>query len=327
MSNVSPTIYILHGEDEFAIQELINQKLKPLMGDSANAEMNITTLDGKEITSSALESETHAMPFLTERRMVILSHPLPLGEKAKNRKKFLSLLEGIPETTACILKIKKHLEKDHWLLQWAQNHPSLTWQKSLPLPKGQNMASWIQNRAQAHGGEFSHQAAHLLANYVSEDPRLASQEIEKLITYTNFERKVTEEDVRTLTADVRQGDIFAMVDAISVGDGETAMRMLRRQLQEKSPLPLFGMIVRQFRLLIQVKEILNQDPDRDRFSIANQLDVHPYPIKKIIPQTRRFTLPQLERIYHQLSDMDAAMKTGQLDQELALDLLVAALTR
>lgn len=327
MSKDTPTVYILHGDDEFGIQELINQKLKPLMGESANAEMNITSLDGAEISLSELESETHALPFLTDRRMVILSNPLMLGRRANDQEDFLALLETIPESTACILKVDQLLDEKHWLRQWSQAHPSLTWQKSFTLPQGQNMARWIQNRAQDQGGTFSLDAARLLAVYINEDPRLASQEIEKLLTYVNFEREVTEEDVRKLTADVRQGDVFEMVDAISRGDGETAMRMLRRQLQEKSALPLFGMIVRQFRLLIQVREILDQDPKRDRFRIAEDLDVHPYPIKKIIPQTKRFTLPQLERIYHQLSDVDAAMKSGQLDQELALDMLIAALTQ
>ncbi len=327
MSKDSPTVYILHGDDEFDIQELINHKLKPLMGESANAEMNITTLDGKEISLRELESETHAMPFLTERRMVILSHPLSLGEKRADREDFLTLLEKIPKSTACILKTNTLLDESHWLIRWSQAHPDLTWCKSFPLPKGQNMTRWIQDRAQSQGGEFSSDAARLLAIYVNEDPRLASQEIEKLLTYANFDRKVTEEDVRKLTADVRQGDVFEMVDAISRGDGETAMRMLRRQLQEKPALPLFGMIVRQFRLLILVSEILDQDPKRDRFRIAEELDVHPYPIQKIIPQTKRFSLPQLEKIYRQLSDVDAAMKRGQLDQELALDLLIAALTQ
>jgi DNA polymerase-3 subunit delta len=326
MSENTPTVYILHGDDEFAIQELINHKLKPLMGESSNAEMNITTLDGVEISLTELESETHAIPFLTERRMVILSNPLSLGKSAKDREDFLALLEDIPESTACILKVDELLDEKHWLRQWSQDHPALTWQKPFTLPQGQNMTRWIQNRAQDQGGAFTREAARLLAIYINEDPRLASQEIEKLLTYVNFEREVTEDDVRKLTADVRQGDVFEMVDAISRGDGETAMRMLRRQLQEKSPLPLFGMIVRQFRLLIQVKEILDQDPTRDKYSIARELDEHPYPIQKIIPQTKRFSLPQLEKIYHQLSDVDAAMKSGKLDQELALDMLIAALT-
>lgn len=327
MSTVSPSIYILHGDDEFSIQETINRQLKPRMGESANAEMNITTLDGETTTQRELQSETHAMPFLTERRMVILSHPLGLAKGQRERAAFLSILGEIPPSTACILKIDKLLEGEHWLLEWAREHPQKTWSRAFRLPQGQAMTRWIQERAQTKGGTFTDDAAQLLATYINEDPRLASQEIEKLLAYVNYQRPVRDQDVRQLTADVRQGDVFEMVDAISRGDGETAMRMLRRQLQENHPLQLFGMIVRQFRLLIQVKDILEREPGQDHTSIAKELGTHPYPIKKIIPQSKHFSLPQLEDIYHRLSNVDAAMKTGQLDQELALDLLIAALTR
>lgn len=327
MNQQTPVVYLLHGEDEFALQETINKKLKPLMGEASNAEMDITTLDGRHISRRDLQAETHTTPFISQRRMVILTHPLSLASKKKERHDFLKGLESIPPSTACILKVQRDLKQDHWLIQWAKEHPRHVWHKSFSLPRGEAMTRWIQTQARERGGEFTRDAARLLAAYVNEDPRLASQEIEKLLTYVNQQRPVSQEDVRTLTADVRQGDVFEMVDAISRGDGETAMRMLRRQLQENHPLALFGMIVRQFRLLIQVRELLDHNPQRDHYSIADELDVHPYPIQKILPQAKLFTLSQLEGVYHKLSDVDLAMKTGQLDQELALDLLIASLTQ
>jgi DNA polymerase III delta subunit len=39
-----------------------------------------------------------------------------------------------------------------------------------------------------------------------------------------------------------------------------------------------------------------------------------------------FTLPQLETIYHRLLELDEKVKTGLLNDELALDLLLEELT-
>ena len=44
-------------------------------------------------------------------------------------------------------------------------------------------------------------------------------------------------------------------------------------------------------------------------------------------ETRSFTLEQLETVYRALQDYDFKMKTGQIEPRLALDLLVAGLTR
>jgi DNA polymerase-3 subunit delta len=143
----------------------------------------------------------------------------------------------------------------------------------------------------------------------------------------DYSRPITERDVKNLVSDVRQGDVFEMVDAIGYGDGVKAMQMLRRLLEEGDALPLFGMIVRQFRLLIQVRELLDEDPAQDHKTIADKIGSHPYPVQKILPQARLFNLDQLKAVYHQLSEVDLAIKTGQLEGGLALDLLIASLTQ
>lgn len=326
MSEKSPTIYLLYGDDEFGIESFLRHKLKPKMGSGANADLNISSLDGRSKGLEEIQSETHALPFLTERRMVIIDHPLAAAKGKTNQSKFLTLLESLPQTTACVLLVPRKLSQDHWLIQWADQHPDLIWKKGFFHRQGQALIRWIQEQAQAIGGEFDPQAAGLLASYLDDNPRLAAQEIEKLVIYVNFERPVTGEDVQNLTADIRQGDVFAMVDAVGQGDGKTASRMLHRLLDENDPLRLFGMIVRQFRLLIRVREALNDDPSSGHEKIARRLGEHPYPIKKIIPQARQFNLAQLKQIYSQLTEVDHAIKTGKLTSDLALDLLIAALT-
>jgi len=326
MSASSPSIYLLHGDDEFAIRGFLEERLKAKMGEKSDATMDITTLEGKETSLESVRAETHTMPFLSKRRMVVLFNPTSLA-KGKNQAKFTDLLASVPPTTALILIEDKVLDEKHWLNSWCKDHMDQAWTQLFALPRGGAMTHWILDQAQASGGTFENSAAQLLASYVDEDPRLAKSEIEKLLTYVDHSRPVSEEDVRNLVSDVRQGDVFQMVDAVGYGDGEKAFRMLRRLLEDGDALPLFGMIVRQFRLLIQVRELLDQNPGQDHFQIAKQIGVHPYPIQKILPQAKLFNLPQLKAIYYSLSEVDQAIKTGQLNDELALDLLIASLTQ
>ncbi|MFN2111976.1 MAG: DNA polymerase III subunit delta [Anaerolineales bacterium] len=326
MSTASPSIYLLYGNDEFAIRSFLEERLKAKMGEKSDATMDITTLDGRECSLETVQTETRTMPFLSKRRMVVLFNPTSLA-KGKNQAKFMDLLGSLPPTTAFVLIEDKILDEKHWLTSWCKEHMDLAWTQLFALPKGPAMSNWILEQAQGMGGAFEPTAAQLLASFVDEDPRLAKSEIEKLLTYVDFSRPVAEEDVRNLVADVRQGDVFQMVDAIGYGDGEKAFAMLRRLLEEGDALPLFGMIVRQFRLLIQVRELLDLNPAQDHYQIAQEIGVHPYPIQKILPQAKLFNLPQLKTIYHRLSEVDQAIKTGQLNDKLALDLLIASLTQ
>ena len=154
---------------------------------------------------------------------------------------------------------------------------------------------------------------------------MANQEIQKLLAYVNYDRPVETDDVELLTADLGQGNIFTMVDALGNQNARTAMNMLHRQLEQQDPIPIFGMVVRQFRLLLLTREVL--DNGGNRAELARRLKVPPFVADKLILQSRRYTVPVLEAIYRRLLDVDEAIKTGKVPGDLALDTLVAALTR
>jgi len=325
MSTQSPSVYLLHGNDEYAMRTFLEERLKPKMGDETT--MDITSVDSQSTSIEKIQTECQTVPFLTERRMVILHHPKPMTVGKGKQEKFTNLLDSIPPTTALVLVEDELLEEKHFLIKWIRKNPQRSWMQVFTLPKGPAMTRWILDKAGEMGGVFENQAAQLLASYIDEDPRLAKKEIEKLLIYVDFSRPVTESDVNTLVSDVRQGDIFEMVDAVGYGDGKKAMFMLRRLLEDNKPLTLFGMVIRQFRLLIQVRELMDEDPAQDHFKIAQKIGSHPYPIQKIMPQAKLFTTPQLKTIYHQLSEIDQSIKSFQLEEELALDLLIASLTQ
>lgn len=327
MTKESPSVYLLHGNDEFAIRNFLEERMKSKMGDETT--MDITTIDIRDRSIEAIQTETQTVPFLTERRMIVL-HGLKSqidNRKKKLIEKFTTLLDSVPPTTALVIVEDEELNNKHWLMKWIMANPGRSWSQIFLLPTGPAMTNWIQNQALEMGGEIEGLAAELLASYIDEDPRLAKGEINKLLTYVDFARPVTEDDVQEMVADVRQGDIFEMVDAIGYGDGQKAMFMLRRLLEDNRALTLFGMIVRQFRLLIQVREQLDQNPAIDHNTIAKKIGSHPYPVKKIMPQAKVFSLAQLKTIYNQLSEIDRSIKTFQVEEELALDMLVASLTQ
>ena len=85
------------------------------------------------------------------------------------------------------------------------------------------------------------------------------------------------------------------------------------------------MIVRQYRLLIQTRWMMDQGAADQ--AITARLGLHPYVAQKIQAQASYFTLSQLHQAYHLLMETDLAIKQGELAQGAALDLLIAQLTR
>ena len=88
-------------------------------------------------------------------------------------------------------------------------------------------------------------------------PRLC-QEIEKLLTYVDFKAAVETADVKNLTASGLQSNVFDLLDAVSEGNPAMAVKNLEGLLEQSDPSNLFYLLVRQFRLLLQAREILDE---------------------------------------------------------------------
>jgi len=326
-----PVVYVFHGDDELAISESIAE-LKSRLGDPAMVELNLTTLDGRSLSIEEFETAGKSMPFLAERRLMVLNHPLAYMHIGSNRKRVLAFLESLPEQNAVVLAEyrpllnpkEKRQGKTHWLVEWGNAMGAKVYLREFSLARGNQLTEWILNRARQAGGEFETKAAVLLASLVGEDVRLADQEITKLLTFVNFERPVVEADVIDLTAVLREGDIFEFVDALGNRDQKKAVRVFHRLLADQDQLRIFSMVVRQFRLLLLSREILDQDGGVA--DIARHLKIHPYVSRKIASQARHFPQAKLDKIYHRLLDIDSGLKTGKMNVDLSVDLLIAEIT-
>jgi DNA polymerase-3 subunit delta len=168
------------------------------------------------------------------------------------------------------------------------------------------------------------EAARQLAEFTGSDTRAAAQEITKLLTYVNYAHPISEKDVKAAGIDSALGDIFALVDALGSRQGKAAQKALHKLLRQSDAQALWGMVIRQFRLLLQAREILDKGGKPPE--AARLLGVLPFVAEKVCTQAARFNQPTLDSIHLQLLEIDAASKTSQMPLDLALELLVVELT-
>ncbi len=337
--------YIFHGDDELTRTEQLAE-FKAKIGDPSVRDLNTTVFDGRKLELSELRFACDAVPFLADKRLVIVEGLLnrltgrrgkkdergadgsaPQHAERSGAKTFLegllAYLPALPESTRLIFVEPGALAASHPVVKLALSIDKRTVHEFKLPPAGQ-LAQWIVKRARHHGGEIEMPATTLLAEFSGGDLRALDQEIQKLLAHANWSRPVTGEDVQRLVRDVRQGDIFAMVDALAQGNGRVAARQLHRLLDSgEAALSLFGMIVRQFRLMMLLKELAEASVTGNE--AAARLNIHPFVAQKLGDQARAFTMEQLEAIYHRLQEIDVAIKSGQSEDVVALDLLVAGL--
>jgi DNA polymerase-3 subunit delta len=320
--SVPPAVYILHGDDEVGIEDWIGS-IREKMGERSTADMNTARLSGR-VDLRELNAAVRAVPFLAERRLVVLEAALGALRGKNDRAEFLDFLAAVPESTALVIVESTVLKSDHWLITWAEGHRERVYKRAMPLPRGGALVKWVVDYTRTAGGEMTVQAAQHLVNLVGDDNRLAAEEADKLLAYVNYDRPIEVDDVDLLTAPIRQADVFKMVDALGARNGRLALTMLQDLLATRDAISTFGMIVRQIRLLL-----LYREAQADRLSPAagaKALGVHEFVYSKIAAQAVNFNIENLEAIYRQLAEIDHQIKNGRIEPEIALNAFVAEVT-
>jgi DNA polymerase-3 subunit delta len=302
--------YIFHGPDELSQTEAL-AKLKGQMGDPSLADLNTTVLDGESLTLGELQQVCDSLPFMFDRRLVIVHNYLTRLRGGSKKGGGSAALDALA------------VYQGHPILKLAEKHEA-GHARVFDGPGRGELAGWVAERVESEGATIERPAADALVIAVGDDLRLLDSEIKKLATYVGNERPITPTDVELLVPYAGTANVFAMVDAIGRRDGRTALHLLHKLLDENAaPLYLLGMIVRQFRILIQAKELSAQGLAAS--TIAKRAGLHPFVAEKAQRQAMNFSMGQLEAIYARLLETDLAIKTGRMEDVLALDTLVAAL--
>lgn len=332
-----PVLYLLRGDDSTRFRELV-AGFKEALGDPDTADLNTSLLDGEALNMDSLSADVMAMPFLAPRRLVIIENARAfLAKQAKtNKERLLKLFTELPDTTQLVLFVDDQVIKRSgkvswenaksydWVLDWINENPSRAQVMNCSLPDVSEMPVWIRKYCKDNGGAMDNSASVLLAQYVGNDTLRAGHEIDKLIAYVGEGGTISTKDLILLTTQDQEGDIFALVDALGERNGKKAMEQFLLLTEKSDVMELTGMIHRQFRLLIQAREVMDEGGRQDK--VQSELKVLSFIAGKLYKQAGRFSMAQLLDIYARLLKIDEDIKTSGMPGIIAFQVLIADLT-
>ena len=330
-------MYILSGQDDFSLGKSLDE-IKKGIADQALLAANTTILNGQQMTLDQLRTVAETLPFLAEKRLVIINGLLerfePKGKSRRQKeitdathqqKEYKSLgayISQIPDSTILVL-IDRDITSNNPLFKELSGKAEV---RSFPLLRGTKLRQWIQRRVTEEGGSISPQAVDLLARLVGGNLWIMASEIDKLALFTSG-RCIEEEDVHSVVSYAQQASVFAMVDAILEFKVGIAEQLLQWLLQRGATSAyLLVMLSRQVQMIVRTKELRSQG--KSKIEIQNKLGVtSEFALRKILEQAERYPLERLKKVYSKLLEADLSIKTGKYEGELALNILIATLCR
>jgi DNA polymerase-3 subunit delta len=183
----------------------------------------------------------------------------------------------------------------------------------------QELGGWIAARATLLGVELAPDAITELGAAVGPDSERVDQELAKLGAFAAGAR-VTGADVRALVSGAIETDIFDLTQAVVRHDAPTAIRRLETLLAEgQAPQQIIALLLWQFRVLL-FASAMRSNADAER--MAKAIRSSAYAIGKWQAFARRVARADVIRAYEVLYATDLAIKTGRVEEKLAMTLCI-----
>ena len=307
-------VYLLFGDEPFLIASYKRRLREALTGGDT---MNYNYFEGKGPDVKEIISLADTMPFFAARRLIMIDGSGFFKTAAPDE--LVDYMGAIPETT-CLVFCESEVDKRNRLYKKVKE---LGRAVELGRQDAAQLSRWAAGILAQDGKRITRSVMDYFLERTGDDMESIRSELEKLVCYTMGRSVVTKEDVDAVGTVHVENRIFEMVSAITAGNKRKAMDLYEDLLTlREPPMRILFLIARQFNQLLQVKELA--DAGNDKGSIAAKAKIPPFAAGRLIAQARSFTREQILSCVSRCVQLEEDVKTGKLDDRLAVELLIAA---
>ncbi len=304
-------VYLIFGEETFLRNSYKNRLKEAVIGEDT---MNFAVFEGKGIDVEELIRLADTMPFFSEHRLILVENS---GFFKSAPDSLVKYLPSMPDTT-CILFVEAEVDKRSKLYKKVRE---LGYGAEMARQDTASLARWAGGILAKEGKKITSRTMEHFLEMTGDDMENIRMELEKLVGYTLGRDVITDKDVEAVCTVRVTSRIFEMIAAISGGQTRKAMDLYEDLLTLKEPpMRILFLIARQFNQILQVKEMMSRGQDKG--TIASRLKMQPFVVGKVMPQARQFTREQILSYVELCVNAEEAVKSGKLQDRLAVELLI-----
>jgi len=323
--NIAP-LYLLYGTESFLINEtrqfIISHAISP-----DEVEFNISQYDLEETPIELAIEDAETLPFLGEKKIVVLKNPVFLtAEKTKEKiEHHVKALERYiespsPFTVLIFIANYEKLDDRKKITKLLKKHAVVLEAKKF---NDEEIKSWLKGLVKSYQLKISEEAAELLIGLIGPNLTMLANELEKISLFVDDE-EINEEVIYKVVSKSLEQNIFSLVDYVIKKDVKKAIELYQDLLKvNEDPIKILAILANQFRMIYQTKAYIEKGYSPQQ--IASYLKVHPYRIKIASQQAKLFKEQELLRVINELADADYDMKTGRGNKERILELILLKL--
>lgn len=304
-------LYLLYGEEAYLRKQYRDRLKSAIIGDDT---MNYHYYEGKNISVGEMIDLAETLPFFAERRLIVLENS---GLFKSGGEELAEYLSAKPES-AYFLFVETEVDKRSKLYKKVQ---SAGYAAEFTVQDEATLKKWILGMVKKEEKNISGAALNYLIEKTGTDMENIRKEMEKLFCYC-LEKDIIEiADIEEICTKRISSHIFDMISAIADKKQKKALELYYELLALKEPpMRILFLIARQFNLLMQVKE-LQKKGFRDK-AIGEKVGLPGFIAGKYVTQSARFSKEDLREAVEACVEAEEAIKTGKMNDNMSVELLI-----
>jgi DNA polymerase-3 subunit delta len=298
------SVYFIYGEEELLVEEAL-KRLRDLLSAEVDADFNIEVFEAPEAGAERIVDSAETVPMMSSRRLVIARDVDRLTRKEQD---VLSayLDRPNPDTTLVLVAhIPGHGEqRDSKTLKRVE--ASSLFKKGKVVGevmkfsmagrgRQQKIEEWVGKAFKKRGKRIDPAALQMLLERVGRELRDLEDAVERLSLFASDRNTIEMSDISEVVVSAAEQPIFELVDAVADRRRDISIYLLNILLRQgESPERIFGLLLRQFRLIARCKSL---SVDHDYAAVASQLGIPPFLVSKCLQQARKYSSDRLRSAF------------------------------
>lgn len=304
--------YLLYGEEAYLKKQYKDRLARAAIPEGDT--VNYAYYEGKSTNPLELIDLAETMPFFAERRLIVVENS---GFFKNAQPQLADYIKDMPDTV-CFVFVENEVDKRGKLYKAVKDKGRAV---ELGRQDEKTLLLWIAGNVKREGWQIKESTVKYLISKTGTDMENLEKEMEKLFSYTVGRSEITTEDIDAICTTQITNKIFDMVEAVALRQQKRALDYYYDLLAlREPPMRILYLLSRQFKLLLQVKDL--QSKGADKGAIAKRAGLHPFVAGKYMQQSKNFSEQELIGIMEDAADTEEMVKTGRLSDMMSVELFI-----
>ncbi len=307
-------VYLLYGDEDYLKKQYRDRIVKSLMGDGSD--MNHNVYEGGTAEEGAIIDQAETLPFFADHRVIEINNS---GLFKGSAELLPDYMKSIPEYLYFIFT-EKDVDKRSRLYKAVQKNGSCI---EIGALGEKDLSTWVLRTLTRNQLKIRKSEMDYFLSKTGTDMNHILLELDKVVNYCQGKGMdvVTQDAIDAVTENRMENRIFDMISAVSSHDRRKAFDLYADLLAlREPPMRILYLIGRQYNQLLMIRELSSDGEGVSQ--IASKTGMPPFAVRKNLAIAKKYSAAQLKQSVAACVDAEEKVKTGQMEDRLAVELLL-----